>query len=256
MYDDFKIALKRAAPYLEYKEYIFAQEGVPKEVARLPFVESMFLDSAKSHVGAVGMWQFMPYTGKQFMRISSYIDERRSPLKAALAAARLLKANYQDLGTWPLAITAYNHGPGGMARAKRVHGTSDLGYLIKNYKGKAFGFASKNFYGELLAVQDVFAQNQGLYRQYSSAFGKKLDAIALSQPMTISQVLDATGLERVEFRKYNPDFLKPAFKKYRKKTLPQGFVIVLPREKIVAFKRSAKEILLKIASNKQKNGRG
>ncbi len=256
MYDDFKIALKRAAPYLEYKEYIFAQEGVPKEVARLPFVESMFSDSAKSHVGAVGMWQFMPYTGKKFMRISRYIDERRSPLKAALAAARYLKGNYNKLGTWPLAITAYNHGPAGVAKAKKTHGTSDLGYLIKNYKGKSFGFASKNFYGELLAVQDVFAQNQGLYQEYSSAFGKKLDAISLKQSMTISQVIDASGLGKAEFRRYNPDFLQPAFGKYRQRALPQGFVVVLPREKVTAFKDNAKNILLKIALSKNKNTRG
>jgi len=247
MYDDFKIALKRAAPYLEYKEYIFRQEGVPKEVARLPFIESMFSESAESHVGAVGMWQFMPYTGKQFMRISRYIDERRSPLKAALAAARYLKGNYKKLGTWPLAITAYNHGPAGMARAKKTHGSS---------KGKYFGFASKNCYGELLAVQDVFAQNQDLYRSYSSAFGKKLDAIALSQSMTISQVVKASGLDKKDFRKYNPDFLTPAFGKYRSRKLPQGFVVVLPREKIVAFKNNAKDILVKIAANKQKKGRG
>jgi membrane-bound lytic murein transglycosylase D len=202
------------------------------------------------------MWQFMPYTGKRFMRISRYIDERRSPLKAALAAARLLKANYKQLGAWPLAVTAYNHGPGGMSRAKKRHGTEDLGYIIKNYKGKAFGFASKNFYGELLAVQDVFAQNQNLYRQYSSAFGKKLDAIALSQAMTISQVLKATGLSKKEFQKYNPDFLQPAFSKYKKRTLAQGFVIVLPRERVYAFRQSARDILIKVAAAKRRTNRG
>jgi membrane-bound lytic murein transglycosylase D len=82
-------------------------------LAYLPLVESSFNVRARSIVGAVGMWQFMPETGKKFMRIDEKVDERRDPFASTRAAARLLKENYRLLSNWPLAITAYNHAPTG-----------------------------------------------------------------------------------------------------------------------------------------------
>jgi membrane-bound lytic murein transglycosylase D len=77
------------------------------------------------------------------------------PIQAARAAARLLRQNYDRLGTWPLAITAYNHGPYGMMNAVRVMGTRDIEKIVKGYDGRGFGFASRNFYTEFLAALDV-----------------------------------------------------------------------------------------------------
>lgn len=142
--------------YLKAMEVIFQQEGVPVELTRLPFIESSFDVQAYSKVGAAGIWQFMPATGRLYkMRINNFVDERRDPLIASKAAARYLKANYEKLGTWPLAITAYNHGPGGVAAAVAAVGTTDIVTIIKNYKGSRFGFASRNFYPEFLAALEV-----------------------------------------------------------------------------------------------------
>ena len=142
--------------YLPAMEAIFRQEGVPIELTRLPFIESSFNVAAYSKVGAAGIWQFMPSTGRMYnMRINTLVDERRDPVIASKAAARFLKANYARLGTWPLAITAYNHGPGGVAAAADAVGTTDIATIIKNYRGKRFGFASRNFYPEFLAAMVV-----------------------------------------------------------------------------------------------------
>jgi len=139
--------------YLKAMEAIFRREGVPIELTRLPFIESSFNVQAYSKVGAAGIWQFMPSTGRLYdMRINNVVDERRDPLIASRAAARFLKANYEQLGTWPLAITAYNHGPGGVSAAVDAVGTTDIAVIIKNYRGSRFGFASRNFYPEFLAA--------------------------------------------------------------------------------------------------------
>lgn len=151
--EKFADAIRVSRRYIKAMEVIFRQEGVPVELTRLPFIESSFNVQAYSKVGAAGIWQFMPTTGRLFnLRINHLVDERRDPLIATQAAARLLKANYEHLGSWPLAITAYNHGPGGVAAAVDAVGSDDIATIIKNYKGSRFGFASRNFYPEFLAA--------------------------------------------------------------------------------------------------------
>ena len=128
---------------------------MPKEIAALPHVESSFNPAAYSKVGAAGLWQFMPSTAKRFMRVDSLVDERLDPYSATEAAANLMLYNYRLLGTWPLAVTAYNHGPGGLRRAQEQLGTSDIAVIVKRYQGATFGFASRNFYVSFLAALEV-----------------------------------------------------------------------------------------------------
>ena len=110
----FREGVQSSRRYIKAMEEIFEREGVPVELTRLPLVESSFNLSATSKVGAAGIWQFMPATGRLYeMKVSNAVDERRDPLIATEAAARFLRSNYEKLGAWPLAITAYNHGPGG-----------------------------------------------------------------------------------------------------------------------------------------------
>ncbi len=114
----FRDGVQNSRRYIKAMEEIFVREGVPVELTRLPLVESSFNLSATSKVGAAGIWQFMPATGRIYsMQVNNMVDERRDPLIATEAAARFLKSNYERLGAWPLAITAYNHGPGGVANA-------------------------------------------------------------------------------------------------------------------------------------------
>ncbi len=144
---------------------IFESKRIPKELTRLPLVESGFDLAARSKVGASGVWQFMRATGKMYLKIDKSVDERNDPISATWAAAELLGGNYQKLTAWPLAITAYNHGADGMARAMKELSTRDLATIIRGYKSKSFGFASSNFYSEFLAILEVEKD----YRKY---FGK------------------------------------------------------------------------------------
>ncbi|MBI4405519.1 MAG: lytic transglycosylase domain-containing protein [Deltaproteobacteria bacterium] len=144
---------------------IFKSKKLPVELTRLPLVESAFNLQARSRVGASGVWQFMRSTGKKYLRIDRMVDERNDPLTATRAAADLLRQNFEALGSWPLAITAYNHGREGVAKAMRVLATESLSHIIKQYKSRTFGFASSNFYSEFLAMID-------LEKEYRSHFGK------------------------------------------------------------------------------------
>jgi membrane-bound lytic murein transglycosylase D len=147
--------LRVSRRYLPEMERIFRAEGLPVELTRLPLIESCFNVNAYSKVGAAGIWQFMPATGRKYMRIDRVVDERRDPIASTRAAARFLARMYDTLGSWPLTITAYNHGPAGIARAVDEIGTSDIGRIVREYRGNAFGFASRNFYAEFLAAVDV-----------------------------------------------------------------------------------------------------
>jgi len=151
----FHQSLRLSGRYLPRMEKIFRQKGLPVVLTRLPLIESSFNIEAYSKVGAAGIWQFMPATGRLFLTINHVVDERLDPIIATRAAADLLKSNYDRLQTWPLAVTAYNHGPAGMARAVRKVGTRDIVPIIRRYKSRTFGFASRNFYVELLAAIEV-----------------------------------------------------------------------------------------------------
>jgi membrane-bound lytic murein transglycosylase D len=133
---------------------IMRSYGVPEDLAYLPHVESSFQTNARSGVGAAGVWQFMPATGRMYMNVDGTVDERLDPIIAADGAARYLSQAHRRLGSWPLAITSYNHGQGGMANAKAQHG-NDIGAIVTNYRGQYFGFASRNFYAEFIAAREV-----------------------------------------------------------------------------------------------------
>ena len=86
----------------------------------------------------------MPSTARDYVIVDKYIDERNSPIKATEAAAKLLKANYRLLGSWPLAVTAYNYGAGGLINATYKLKTKDFNVIALEHHGKTFGFASRN----------------------------------------------------------------------------------------------------------------
>ena len=141
--------------YFPEMERIFVAEGLPPELTRLPLIESCFNLDAYSKVGATGVWQFMPGTGRLYMMVNGSVDERRDPIASTRAAARYLTNSYGRLGNWPLAITAYNHGPAGVARGVDETRSTDIVTLIRYYDGPGWGFSSRNFYAEFLAALDI-----------------------------------------------------------------------------------------------------
>jgi membrane-bound lytic murein transglycosylase D len=158
--DRFREGLIRSAAYIDRIRAIFRNADLPEDLAYLPHVESSFNYQAHSKSGAVGIWQFTRRTGRHYLQIDAALDERLDPIRASEAAALLLKTNYRRLESWPLAITAYNHGISGMLRAKRRHKT--YAAIFQDYRNRRFRFASRNFYPEFLAAREA-AKNSHRY---------------------------------------------------------------------------------------------
>jgi membrane-bound lytic murein transglycosylase D len=153
--DKFRAGLIRAGAWRDYIEATLDERGVPMELAALPHVESSYNPKAYSRIGAAGLWQFTRDTGRRYLRVDLVVDERMDPFKSTDAAARLLRDNHDSVETWPLAITSYNHGASGMRRAVQRLGTRDIDTIVRKYRSRTFGFASRNFYASFLAALEV-----------------------------------------------------------------------------------------------------
>jgi membrane-bound lytic murein transglycosylase D len=221
----FKTGLERSGLYLNQMREIFRRENLPEELLALPHVESSFNYKAYSKFGAAGIWQFTRSTGRAYLRIDYSIDERLDPIEATEAAARLLKGNYESLGDWPLAITAYNHGRNGMRRAQRQHG-SDIAEIVTSYRSRSFGFASRNFYAEFLAALDV-ATNYGKYFGYVQ-FHKSKEYMVFETPhyVTAKSLLEPLSISTEEFAEFNPALREPVLQSRRR--IPKNTRIRIP----------------------------
>jgi len=218
------LALSRR--YLDQMQKIMREEGVPEQIAYLPLVESSFNLNARSSVGALGMWQFMPATGKKFMRVGPTLDERRDPIESTRAAARFLKQNYEALGNWPLALTAYNHGREGMLRAVSDVGSSNLVDIIQRYQGPSFGFASKSFYTEFLAAVDVAQRSGEFFPTLEYQTPLTLGELPVDRNISITALLKPTDISRAQFLEWNPAVSSQV------KDLPGGYRVKAPPDKI------------------------
>jgi membrane-bound lytic murein transglycosylase D len=210
--DSFRKGLQSAGRYLPAIRDMLAEKGVPRALACLPLIESAFNPFARSHVGAAGMWQLMPVVGRQYdLTMTHLIDERRDPFIATRAAARHLAHNFKTLDSWPLAITAYNHGLQGMINAIRAVGSREIADIIAQYDHRRFGFSSRNFYPEFVAALRVF-------QDPAAHLGPLTPRRALSiEPFTLAHHVHARTLDRYcglttpYLRELNPALLPDAF---------------------------------------------
>lgn len=222
----FAAGVEIAHRYLAEMETVFRREGLPLELTRLPLVESCFDVRAYSKVGAAGIWQFMPSTGRLYLRVDDVVDERRDPIVSTTAAAQHLKANYEVLGNWPLAITAYNHGRAGMVRAVSAVGSTDLVEIIKKYNGASFKFASRNFYAEFLAAVDV-------ERHFADYFGElrpnpplRADTVFIPDYVSIKTLAHVVNTDVDTLADLNPALAREVFA--GKLHVPKGYRARVP----------------------------
>jgi membrane-bound lytic murein transglycosylase D len=223
----FREGLQRSGRWREYVNKEFAAHGVPVEIAALPHVESSYNPAARSHVGASGIWQFTRSTGRRFMRVDHVVDERNDPFAATRAAARLLAYNYSITGNWPMAITAYNHGLGGVRRAMRQYGDTAYTDILRKYKGRTFGFASRNFYVAFLAALEVDQNIEKYFPGVAREAAANLDALQMPSFVSAAALSKALGIPTTRLRRHNPSLQATVWQ--GSKYLPKGFVIRLPR---------------------------
>ncbi len=223
--DRFREGMKRSGLYMKEIKRIFREVGVPVELAVLPHVESSFQLQAYSSAGAAGIWQFTRSTGRRYMKVGYEVDERRDPIIAAYAAAKLLKYNYRELKSWPLAITAYNHGANGMRRAKKRHG-NDIVKIIENYKSRRFGFASKNFYSEFLAALEVTRHPRQYFPSLVMQEPIEVVEVPIEDYIHISTLEQYFGMSREEIIQFNPALRRPVVS--GKRRIPKNYIFKAP----------------------------
>lgn len=235
--DRMREAIEKSGKYLPMMEEIFRKEGLPKELTRIVFVESSFNVSSYSKVGASGLWQIMPYVAKGNLKINAQVDYRNHPVEATKLAAKILKYNYLVLGSWPLAVTAYNHGVNGVKRLIEINQTKDLYEIIDSgTHTNSFGFASRNFYYSFLAALEVEKSATEYFVDICRHSKVKLVEATLPKPMKYKKLVDFFNGDKNLAFAFNPHFQKQIYENQS----------LMPRRAKVLIPQNAKKELLEM----------
>jgi membrane-bound lytic murein transglycosylase D len=214
----FKIWLERSGRYLPMMRKIFAEAGLPEDLAYLAMVESGFNDKAYSWAHAVGPWQFISSTGRRYgLHNDWWHDERRDPEKSTRAAARFLADLYDDFdGDWYLAVPSYNAGPGKLRQAVKRYKTRDFWELCR---GKYLKTETKNYLPKLLAAL-VIAKQPEKYGFTELEYQEPLvyETVSLPSSTDLEVIARLSGADYQTIKKLNPELKRwstpPAAKEY------------------------------------------
>ena len=224
--DRFRAGLQRAGIWEGHIAQTLAAQGLPPEIAALPHVESSFQPAAMSKAGAAGLWQFIRSTGRRYLRIDSAVDERLDPYRSTEAAAQLLEYNYRLLGSWPLAITAYNHGAEGMRRARDQIGSDDIVRIVREYQSPTFGFASRNYYCSFLAALRLDREPEKYFGPVTPDPVATSHELQVTVPVRADSLAAVLQLDRDTLRTLNPALRNAVWNLQR--LIPRGYHLRLP----------------------------
>ncbi|MEA5445440.1 LysM peptidoglycan-binding domain-containing protein [Gammaproteobacteria bacterium AB-CW1] len=222
----FRAGLERSGRWEAHIRQQMREHGVPEGMVALPHVESSFTPYARSRAGAAGMWQFTRGTGQRFMQVDHVVDERLDPWLSSRAAAQLLSHNYQVTGSWALALTAYNHGAAGVRRAVSITGSDDIARIAREYEGRRFGFASRNFYPAFLAALDIHAEPEHYFPALEPEPPVVSNGLEMPAYVPVRALADALDVAPDELRRLNPALLRPVWD--GQKYVPRGYPLRLP----------------------------
>ena len=191
--------------YFPMFEEALDKEDIPLEVKYLAIVESALKPKARSRVGATGLWQFMFATGKMYgLDVSSYVDERRDPIKSTDAAAKYLAKLYKIFGDWDLALAAYNSGPGNVSKAiRRSGGYTNYWNIRPNLPRETAGYLPA-----FLATMYIFefAEEHGFKPERPAFQYIETDTVRVKRMITLDQVAEVTGVKIEELQYLNPSY--------------------------------------------------
>lgn len=214
----------QSLPYQTFFNRYFTDKKLPKELVAIPFLESSFNPHAHSKVSAVGVWQFMPLIASYFIpKRTKFVDYRSNVGVSSLAAGFLLAENFQIMKSWDLAVTAYNSGTKHLLKTKRELGSSnvDLEAIIKHSDSEHFGFASKNFYSEFLALVHTLAYREELFTDLHTSDREDVDVelkyYLTKCPIRLPGVLNDKLMSDLQYHNHHISRLKGS--------LPRGLIL-------------------------------
>jgi len=199
-------ALGRASMYLPMIRQVFAEEGVPSDLAYLAVIESGFRNEAKSRAKAVGMWQFIRSTGRIYgLNGNAWVEERRDPIKATRAAARYLRRLYEISGDWYLAASSYNAGPLTLDRAIQNLGTRNFWDLSRS---RWLRTETKNYVPELCAAI-VVGRNPDRYGVHIAPLVPYVyETVTVSSMTSLTVLARCAGTDAAVLKTLNPELLR------------------------------------------------
>ena len=221
----FDRTISRSKPYMYHIANEVKKRNMPAEIALLPFIESAFVTKAKSHVGASGLWQFMPATGRHFgLEKTPLYDGRHDIYAATDAALNYLQYLHGMFGDWSLALAAYNWGEGNVGRA--VNRARAQG-LEPTYENLRMPNETRNYVPKLLAVRNIVANPQTFGMNISEISNQPyFKSISIDKPIDNSTIARFANISESELLALNPGFNAPVFipKNNRRLLLPVAAV--------------------------------
>ncbi len=213
------------------------KEGMPVELRALPIIESALSPTAVSRMGAVGLWQFMPSTGKSYgLEINSLVDERRDPVRATQAACRFLKDLYAIYNDWTLAIAAYNCGPGNVNKAMARSGGKTFweiyDYLPSETRGYVPAFIGATYAYAYHRQHDIEPTDPPI--------PLSVDTLRINRLLHFGQISSTIDLDIETLRQLNPQ--------YRMDIVPattKTYTLVIPQRNVAQYIAHEQEIFAK-----------
>ena len=201
----FNIWLKRYVQYRDLMLPILQENDLPEELIVVSMIESGFDPKAVSRAKAVGLWQFMYSTGKQYgLERNWYIDERQDPIKSTEAAAKYFKDLYKEFDNWYLVLAAYNTGPGRVNRALKLHETSDYWQLYSLPKD------TKNYIPYFLSSAIILREPAKYGFKIPKSNPLRYDEVTIEKSADLTVLAKAAGTKRSTIQRLNPELRQPA----------------------------------------------
>lgn len=205
--DRFQRFLNRGAKYKQVIQDLLVTNGLPPDLYYLGILESGFVTEAVSRAGAVGPWQFMGPTGREYgLKINNYVDERQDPIRSTMAAIRYLKELYRQKKSWYLALAAYNAGPGRVRQAMRRGGVSNYWTLTSR---RLLPYDTREYVPQFLAILTI-GKNLEKYNfvEKPEEYLKPMELVKVPSPVKFDKIASSTGLDEKMIQELNPHLFK------------------------------------------------
>jgi len=202
--------LERKNYYFPIFEYYLRKYEMPDALKYLAIVESGLNFKAKSKVGALGLWQFMPGTGRDFrLEQTTHLDQRQNPWLATEAACRFLKSLHKTFGDWELALAAYNCGPGNVMKAMRKSGKSGF-WEIYNFLPQETRSYVPQFHAVVYSMN--YAREHNIHPDIDSVLvSLPLDSFPISKTFDLRKLESILGMAPRSLHQFNPEVRSTVF---------------------------------------------
>lgn len=243
-YKDTEVMLGRSVLYFPIFDHFLSSYQLPKELKYLSIIESGLKPTAQSSVGAVGLWQFMPYTARQYgLVINSLVDERKDPYKSTEAAAKMLSELYDQFNDWALVLAAYNCGPGRVKKAIKAAGGQYDFWAIKNFLPLQTQKYIPTFIAAAYAAN--YYENHNLQPRYPNIDLGDVRVVKVYQQISFREIASRCNINQAHLRILNPSYVQQLIP-----NSARGNFLFLPANAARQFSRQMKDnmIGLKVAA--------